>query len=137
MAVIQEIIPEALSDEAEAARSWFAHKQSADFKLTAIVDPQEVAPRHAETGSRELQLILCGQQDGQEVCLRERFAVRSEPNGFEVTHLAEPPRDPTTAPTIGSPAPRLDPPAGVRAGWLESVLPQYAFVVLVFYRGFW
>ena len=74
MAVIQEIVPEALSDEAEAARSWFAHQQSAEFKLTAIVDPQDVVARHADTGARELQLILCGQRAGQEVCLRDRAA---------------------------------------------------------------
>ena len=136
MAVIQEVIPEAFADEAEAARSWFAHQQSADFALTAIVDPQDVLSHHADTGARELELILCGQQAGQELCLRERFIVRSEGDGYEVTHLAEPPQDPTAATSIGSPAPMLDPPVGVRAGWLDSVLPQYAFVVLVFYRGF-
>ena len=36
-----------------------------------------------------------------------------------------------------SPAPLLDPPAGVRTGWLDDVLQKYSFVVLVFYRGFW
>ena len=31
----------------------------------------------------------------------------------------------------------LDPPPGPRRGWLDSVLGKHAFVVLVFYRGFW
>jgi len=31
----------------------------------------------------------------------------------------------------------LDPQPGARRGWLEGVLGQHAFVVLVFYRGFW
>ena len=26
---------------------------------------------------------------------------------------------------------------GARSGWLDAVLAQHAFVVLVFYRGFW
>jgi hypothetical protein len=40
-------------------------------------------------------------------------------------------------PEVGSPAPLLDPPAGVRAGWLDQVPPKHAFTVLLFYRGFW
>ena len=31
----------------------------------------------------------------------------------------------------------FDPPPGARHGWLEGVLGQHAFVVLIFYRGFW
>jgi hypothetical protein len=67
------------------------------------------------------------------VCLRERFLVRPtrDDGGFDVTHIAD------TGPKIGSPAPLLDPPPGVRAGWLDEAMKQHAFVVLVFYRGFW
>ena len=32
---------------------------------------------------------------------------------------------------------RLDPPPGARREWIDRVLAQHAFVVLVFYRGFW
>ena len=130
---VEETIPDRVAAEAEAARAWFAHDHESNFKLTGIVDPEESLAPDAETGARELQLILCGSQEGQEVCLRERFRVRPtlEEGGFDVTHVAEP------GPKIGSPAPLLDPPAGVRAGWLDSVLQKHAFVVLLFYRGFW
>ena len=133
MSHIEETIPDRVAAEAEAARAWFAHEHESDFKLTGIVDPEESLEPDAETGERELQLILCGIQQGQDVCLRERFRVRpiEEEGGFDVTHVAEP------SPEIGSPAPLLDPPTGVRAGWLDGVLPKHAFVVLVFYRGFW
>ena len=133
MPQVEETIPDRVAAEAEAARAWFANEHGSDFKLTGIVDPEESLAPDAETGARELQLILCGSQDGQDVCLRERFRVRpiEEKGGFDVTHV------PDTGPEIGSPAPLLDPPAGVRAGWLDGVLQKHAFVVLVFYRGFW
>ncbi len=35
------------------------------------------------------------------------------------------------------PPPLLDPPAGTRNGWLAEQLAQHAFVVMVFYRGYW
>jgi hypothetical protein len=38
MPVIEEVIPDALAAEAEAARLWFAREQSTEFKLTGIVD---------------------------------------------------------------------------------------------------
>jgi len=43
----------------------------------------------------------------------------------------------TGRPDVGSPAPLLDPPARVRTEWLTRTLAKHAFVVLVFYRGFW
>lgn len=124
MPSIQESIPAPFADKAEAARASFSAEQGSEFKLTGIVDPSEDA-------ADELQLILCGTRDGQEACLRERFLVREIEGRFDVTHLAEPP------PEIGSVAPRLDPPAGQRAGWLDAAIARHAFVVLVFYRGFW
>ncbi len=119
--------------EAAAARAWFARKYESEFKLTGIVDPEGSLAPDAQTGARDLQLILCGSQDGQDVCLRERFQVRpSEAEGdFDVTHIE------VTGPEIGSPAPLLDPPPGVRVGWLDGALQKHAFVVLLFYRGFW
>ncbi len=133
MAQVEETIPDRVAAEAEAARAWFAHQHGSDFKLTGIVDPERSLTPDAETGAREFQLILCGSQEGQDVCLRERFRVRpiEKEGGFDVTHVAE------RGPEIGSPAPLLDPPAGIRAGWLDGVLQEHAFVVLVFYRGFW
>ena len=136
MPVIEEVIPDALAAEAEAARLWFAREQSTEFKLTGIVDPQDVLARDSTSGARELQLILCGNQEGQDVCLRERFEIKPDGDGFDVTHLADDANVKGSS-KIGSPAPLLDPPLGVRTGWLDDVLPKYSFVVLVFYRGFW
>jgi hypothetical protein len=129
---VEETIPDQLAAEAEAARAWFAREREREFKLTGIVDPEESFAADA-AGARELQLILCGTQQGQDVCLRERFVVRpiEQEGGFDVTHVAD------AGPEIGSPAPLLDPPPGVRAGWLDATLQRHAFVVLVFYRGFW
>ena len=121
-----ESIPSHLAREAEAARAWFSEREGSEFKLTGILDP----PDDHDAGD-PLQLILCGTREGQEVCLRERFAVRPASAGFDVTHLED------AAPDVGSPAPRLDPPAGVRSEWLPETLARHAFVVLVFYRGFW
>jgi hypothetical protein len=125
---IEETIPDELVAEAEAARAWFANDRNAEFKLTGIVDPEAVSGGGA---TRELQLILCGQERGQDVCLRERFRVIRAGDGFDVEHLDDP------APAVGSPAPLLDPPPGTREGWLDAVLGRHEFVVLAFYRGFW
>lgn len=123
MPQVVETIPTELSARAEAARAWFSQREGSVFKLTGVVDP--------DASSRELQLILCGQRDGQDVCLRERFQVSEADGGFDVAHVGD------ETPEVGSPAPLLDPPAGVRAGWLDEVLPKHAFTVLLFYRGFW
>ena len=128
---VEESIPTHLVDEAEAARAWFSRNGGAEFKLTGIVDPEVVREPSRETQSRELQLILCGYRDGQDVCLRERFEVKPASDGFDVRLLED------STPDVGSPAPLLDPPVGVRAGWLEDALAQHSFVVLMFYRGFW
>ena len=134
MSRVEEVIPDALAAEAEAARAWFVREQSTEFKLTGIVDPEEVRAKDSATGARELQLILCGSRDGQDVCLRERFKVKPGSDGFDVTHLEDVGAGSSQS---GSPTPLLDPPLSVRAGWLDGVLEKHSFVVLVFYRGFW
>lgn len=131
MPQVVETIPDALAAEAEAARAWFSNERDSEFKVTGIVDPESTGEQASTAGPRELQLILCGSQDGQEMCLRERFELRPSGEGFDVVHLKETSSDP------GSPAPLLDPPEGVRKGWLDTVAAKHAFVVLVFYRGFW
>ncbi len=127
-ATIQEAIPASIAAQAEAARVYLSELKRGEFKLTGIVDPPESPPDGAPL---ELQLILCGKDRGEDVCLRERFRVARRGEGFDVAHLEEPP------PAIGSPAPLLDPPKGERSTWLDEVLARHAFVVLVFYRGFW
>ena len=41
------------------------------------------------------------------------------------------------APQGDRPQAELDPPPGPRLRWLDEKLAQHAFVVLLFYRGFW
>ena len=130
MGAIQETIPDHLTDAAEAARAWFSRDRGHEFKLTGIVAPPD-ANAFDPTRPGELQLILCGIEAGQEACLRERFEVHAEASGFAVAHLDDAPL------AVGSPAPELDPPAGTRTGWLDAALDRHAFVVLLFYRGFW
>ena len=113
------------------ARAWFSRERGSDFKLTGIVDPTAALEAEPDSDARKLQLILCGMQDGQDVCLQESFEVRREGESFVVANIPEAPLE------IGSPAPELDPPPGVRASWLDAALEKHAFVVLVFYRGFW
>ena len=124
MPLIQETIPDHLAEAAEAARAWFSADQGNEFKLTGIVDP-------AESPDGPLQLILCGTQAGQEVCLRESFEIRRAASSFDVAHIEEAP------PEFGSVAPRLDPPAGERAGWIDDAIARHDFTVVLFYRGFW
>ncbi|MFP6582246.1 MAG: hypothetical protein VCD00_06790 [Candidatus Hydrogenedentota bacterium] len=128
---IVETIPDSQVAQAEAARAWFAQERGSEFKLTGIVDPGEAGEQSSASTTRELQLILCGSQDGHEVCLRKRFKVTPASAGFDVIHLGD------TSPELGSPAPLLDPPPDIRKGWLDTVVSNHAFVVLVFYRGFW
>lgn len=129
MANVVEDIPDSLRAEAEAAVAWLNAERGADFHLTGLVDPEEAARRREDggTGPVELGLILC--QD--EACVRERVSV--QPLGGDRYEFA------AIEASGGAvdPPPLEDPPSGVRAGWLDEQLSRHAFVVLVFYRGFW
>ena len=127
---ISQEIPKHLEAEAEAARAWFSTHSQNEFKLTGIVDVDRVGTSSPKT----LQLILCGQQHGQDVCLREVFTVTSgtHPNQYDVEHLAD-----TNTSSVASPAPDLDPPSGTRTPWVNEALAKHKFVVLLFYRGLW
>ena len=128
--IVQEI-PKSFLEESEAARTWFSIKEGIEFKVTGIVNPEKIAVRETSTSTREIQLILCGNQNGHDLCLRERFALTPSGDSFEVRHLSD------IEPISGSPAPLLDPPKETRTGWLNSTLAKHEFVILVFYRGFW
>ena len=122
---VNEQIPEALSPRVEAAVAWF--NDSADaagdtFKVTGILDADA-----ALQGSHELKLILCG----GDRCEQRTFRVSGESPSFLVEQA-----DPMPL-ASGKPQAELDPPPGARQGWLDSVMAQHAFVVLLFYRGFW
>jgi len=126
MTIVQETIPDALLSEVEAALAWFNQSESVAFEVTGILDPQ-VALEASE--SRDLHLILCG----GDRCERRSFRVTENGSGYDVAAVED---DPALG-TEGQPPARLDPPPGARRGWLDRVLTQHAFVVLVFYRGFW
>ena len=119
---IVEQIPEALRTEVGAALAWLAAEQGRRFELTGVVDP-ELAER-AAGAVHDLTLIVC---DG-DLCLREQLRVRPDGAGFQFSRAGAAREDPPAT---------LDPLPGVRTGWLDGVLAQHAFVVLVFYRGFW
>jgi len=120
--VIEEI-PLEMKPAAEAALAWINQKHDAQFKLTGLVDSH----RALEQDTRrpiELGLVLC---EG-DVCRREQVRIQAQGEGFQVSSIE--------APEAVIP-PHLDPPAGVREGWLDAQLEKHAFTLLVFYRGFW
>ena len=117
---VVEEIPAHLAPAARAALDWINRERDAQFKLTGLVDP----PETVGVEPAELGLVLC--QD--DVCLREQVRIRADGSGFHVSAAGA---DDAVIP------PHLDPPAGVRKSWLDQQLGSHAFVVLVFYRGFW
>jgi hypothetical protein len=126
MTTVRETIPDDLVPEVEAALAWFNHRRDIAFEVTGIVDP-EAAPE--ASGARKLRLVLC---DGDR-CEQRSFRVTAEGGGYDVALLDDTPSEALAGDEIAE----LDPPPGARRGWLDRVLGQHAFVVLVFYRGYW
>ena len=127
MPQVSETIPDRLQPRVDAALNWFnASNEAGDeiFKVTGILDADKTLE-----ASDELQLILCG----GDRCEQRTFRVSGEIEPFSV-HLTD--RD-LCALQPEKPQADLDPPPGVRADWLDNILSQHAFVVLLFYRGFW
>ena len=126
MPQVSETIPDALAPRVEAAVAWFnASAESAEdeFKVTGILDADE-----ALAGSDELRLIMCG----GDRCEQRSFRVTGSREAWTIKFAN------TITPQEGDkPQAELDPPPGVRSGWLDKALSQHAFVVLLFYRGFW
>lgn len=120
-------IPPALRAPVDAALARIDAAEEAHFEVTGLLEANAAA-RALESGTGdpvELGLVLC---DGDR-CLRQQVRIVPLSGGdFDVSLVEE------DAPTI---PPRLDPPDGVRVGWLDAALARHAFVVLVFYRGFW
>jgi hypothetical protein len=126
MPTVSETIPTQLQPKVDAALAWFNQTSEAagdDFKVTGILDPDE-----ALDGAGDLRLILCG----GDRCEQHSFQVRGSANAWDVGFA-------NTEPVVEDSAPQaeLDPPPGPRLRWLDDVLDRHAFVVLVFYRGFW
>ena len=126
MTNVQETIPEALRPEVEAALAWLNRREHVAFEVTGILDPEAALEA---SGSRELRLVLCG----GDRCEQRSFRVTANGDDYDVTLLDD---DPPASADGHTPA-ELDPPPGARRGWLDRTLTQHAFVVLVFYRGFW
>lgn len=126
MPQVSEIIPDALAPKVDAAVAWFnASPESAEdeFKATGIIDPDD-----ALAGGDDLKLIMCG----GDRCEQRSFRVSRSADDWVVEFL-----DNMAPEADQKPQAELDPPPGVRADWLDSMLSQHAFVVLLFYRGFW
>ena len=122
---VSETIPDALAPRVAAAVAWFNNSPDAagsTFNATGIVDAD-----NALKGSDELKLILCG----GDRCEQRSFRVTGVSPAFTIAAS-----DNISAPQ-GKLQAELDPPPGVRLAWLDSVMAQHAFVVLLFYRGFW
>jgi len=131
--IIVETLPEELHPEIEAALAWLNAERSTQYQVTGVVDPdatlaaRSAASRGGGAESYALGLVLC---EGDH-CLREQLTLQPTEAGFAVSLAAPEPGAPRPIP------PTLDPPAGVRSDWLDTQLAQHAFVLLVFYRGFW
>jgi hypothetical protein len=126
MTTVQETIPEALRSDVDAALAWFNGRETVAFDVTGILDP-DVALEAA--GARELRLVLCG----GDRCEQRSFRVTARGDGYDVSLL----EDAAPAVADGQAPAELDPPPGALRGWLDRTLGQHAFVVLVFYRGYW
>lgn len=126
MPTVSETIPETLQPRVEAALAWFnASEDAADdeFKVTGILDAEQ-----ALGGLDELKLILCG----GDRCEQRTFRVRGTVEAWKIEY-----GDSVSASQGVKPQAELDPPPGARSNWLDHTLSQHAFVVLLFYRGFW
>jgi len=116
-------IPIGLRPQAEAAVAWINESQQRSYELTGLIDTEQAL--RADAGeSYELGLVLC---DG-EICARVQIRVAPSGDGFQFSFVDAAEREIP---------PLLDPPEGVRAGWLETEIARHKFMVLLFYRGLW
>jgi len=126
MPEVVEEIPVELRPEVEAALAFINAERGGDFRVTGIVDPDDALKRRGAAQGFDLSLVLC-QGD---LCLKERVHVSRDGRDIRCTL-------PTATASSDDPPAHLDPPVGTRVGWLAEQLERHAFVVLLFYRGFW
>ena len=122
---VSETIPDALLPRVEAAVAWFNDSpdaQGSTFTVTGIIDADR-----ALSGADEIRLILCG----GDRCEQHSFNVTGSGSQWAVTLSGGGQQQ------QGKPQAELDPPPGARLSWLDAVMAQHAFVLLLFYRGFW
>ena len=120
---VVEEIPVELKPAAEAALAWINQERGTRFKLTGLVDPDKTMGRTAGQPI-ELGLVLC---EGDQ-CSREQVRLEAKGQGFKVSAIEA---ESSVIP------PHLDPPLGVRQGWLDDQIGKHAFIVLLVYRGLW
>jgi hypothetical protein len=125
MTNVQEKVPAGLRPEVEAALAWFNRREDVAFEVTGILDPESAL---GAPGPRELRLVLCG----GDRCEQRSFRVTAKGDGHDVVLL-----DDDSGLHDGHTPAELDPPPGARRGWLDRILTRHAFVVLLFYRGYW
>ena len=121
-----EEIPAALRSEVDAALAWVNSQRGSSFRVTGIVDPEDALTGRSSDAPVDLGLVLC-QGD---LCVRENVRVQRQGDVFACSVISD-------EAVSDDPPADLDPPAGVRKSWLDEQLARHAFVVLVFYRGFW
>ena len=120
---ILEVIPQHMAAPVKAAVESIRARRGDGFQVTGIVDPSDAFETNVSTPT-ELGLILC---DG-EICIREQVLLSSVNGMWNVSEVE----------TVDSLIPaHLDPPEGIRMGWLQNQLAQYSFVLLLYYRGLW
>ena len=122
---VSETIPAALSERVDAAVAFFNDSGLAagdTFSATGIIDADNALDQ-----SGDLKLILCG----GDRCEQHSFRVSGTGSPWSIEIVNGPPA------AEGKPQAELDPPPGARLPWLDAVIAQHAFVVLLFYRGFW
>lgn len=123
MAKVSESIPTDLQPEVDAAINWFNAQSEDEFVVTGIVDAEDSL---AQNGEKQIRLVLCG----GDICQQKMFKVLQNGDSFSVSFTDE-------APIANGTQAELDPPPGARKAWLDDVISEHNFVVLVFYRGFW
>ena len=115
-------IPEALLEPVEAARNWLNTSQGTNFEVTGLSGHENALNKGPEE-SFEIGVIFC---DGK-ICKREKIHFIPNEGNYRFS---------IGQPDFEMPA-ELDPPLGLRKGWLEKKLGEQAFLLLLFYRGRW
>ena len=122
---VSEVIPKALQERVDAAVAFFNDSDLAagdTFSATGIIDADSALYQ-----SGDLKLILCG----GDRCEQHSFRISGTSTPWSIEFANNQPA------ASGKPQAELDPPPGARLPWLDAVIAQHAFVVLLFYRGFW
>ena len=124
MSNVVEKIPQELRPGVEAALDFWNESQPEPFKLTGVIDPDQVLATRMPGAQFELPLVLCR----GDLCVRESFLLQPTPSGFDVrsadTEAVDPPGE-------------VDPLPGARIGWLDEILAKHDFALIHFYRGLW